>query len=54
MFVYTYSYKTDTLNEIIGRVQANDLEDAVLKISDIKRLCIDDVLNLFNIERIEQ
>lgn len=51
MFIYTYSYKTDTTNEIVGKIQANNLDDAVLLLTEIKQLCIDDVLNLFNIKR---
>jgi hypothetical protein len=54
MFIYTYSYKTDTSAEAIGRIQANNLDQAVLLLSEIKQLCIDDVLNLFNIKKVEQ
>lgn len=54
MFIYTYSYKTDTTNEIVGKFQAHNMEQAVLLLSEIKQLCIDDVLNLFNIKRVEQ
>lgn len=52
MFVYTYSYKSDSLNEIIGSVRANDYEEAVEKIAVIKQLDIESILNIFRIERI--
>lgn len=54
MFVYTYSYKTDPTNEIIGRLRAKDADQAVLILSEIKQLCIDDILNLFNIKKAKQ
>ena len=54
MFIYTYSYKADTSNESIGKIHAKNIDEAVLLLSVIKQLCIDDVLNLFNIKRFEQ
>lgn len=54
MFIYTYSYKADPSNEPVGKIHAKNVDDAVLLLSEIKQLCIDDVLNLFNIKRVEQ
>ena len=54
MFVYTYSYKADPSNEAVGKIRAGDLDEAVLLLSEIKQLCIDDILNLFNIKKVEQ
>lgn len=54
MFIYTYSYKVDSSNEAVGKLRANNLDEAVLLLSEIKQLCIDDVLNLFNIKKVEQ
>lgn len=54
MFVYTYSYKLDSSNEAIGKIRATNLDEAILLLSEIKQLCIDDVLNLFNIKKVEQ
>ncbi len=50
MYTYTYSYKIDSTSEPIGIVSADTYEDAVLKISEIKRLPIDSILNIFNIK----
>lgn len=54
MFIYTYSYKSDSTNEAIGKIRAENLNEAVSILSERKRLCIDDVLNLFNIKKVEQ
>lgn len=54
MFIYTYSYKADATNETVGKIHADNLDEAVLLLSEIKQLCIDDVLNLFNIKKVEQ
>lgn len=54
MFIYTYSYKADSANEMVGKIYADNLDEAVLLLSEIKQLCIDDVLNLFNIKKVEQ
>ncbi len=50
MYIYSYSYKTDSSNESIGIVYADTYEDAVLKVSEIKQLPIDSILNIFNIK----
>jgi hypothetical protein len=54
MFVYAYSYKSDSLNEIIGSVHANNYEEALEKIAIIKQLDVQSILNIFRIERIVQ
>jgi hypothetical protein len=54
MFIYTYSYKADSSNESVGKLRAENLDEAVLLLSEIKQLCIDDILNLFNIKKVEQ
>lgn len=54
MFIYTYSYKSDSTNEAVGKIRAENLDEAILLLSERKQLCIDDVLNLFNIKRVEQ
>jgi len=51
MYIYTYSYKSDPIHEVIGSVKAYTIEDALEKISVIKQLPIDDILNLFNVEK---
>jgi len=53
MGIYIYSYRNDTSNEPIGRVQATGLFEARSKISVIKRLDIDLVDNLFKIKKID-
>jgi hypothetical protein len=50
MYTYSYSYKSDSIGEIIGIVYADTYEDAVLKVSEIKRLPIDSILDIFNIK----
>ncbi len=54
MYTYTFSYKKDPSNEVVGRVNATSLEDAIEQVSIIKRLNQDIVLELFNIERIDK
>lgn len=54
MYTYTFSYKKDPSKEVIGRVNATSLEDAIEQVSIIKRLNQDIVLELFNIERIDK
>ena len=38
MNTYTYSYRSDSNKEIIGRVQAADLFEAQIKVATIKQL----------------
>lgn len=49
---YSYSYKADTLNEIIGYVYANSMHEAVYMISIKKDLPENEVVKLFNINLI--
>jgi predicted transcriptional regulator len=51
MDTYTYSYKTDSKKEIIGRVQATDLFEAQIKVAMIKQLSIQDTKQLFEINK---
>ena len=51
MNTYTYSYKTDSKKEIIGRVQAADLFEAQIKVAMIKQLLIEDIKQLFEINK---
>lgn len=46
---YSYSYKTDSLNEIIGYVHANSMHEAIYMISIKKDLPEFEVVRLFNI-----
>jgi hypothetical protein len=38
MNTYTYSYKTDSKKEIIGRVQAVDLFEAQIKVAKLNNI----------------
>jgi len=51
MNTYTYSYKTDSKKEIIGRVRAADLFEAQIKVAIIKQLSIEDTKQLFEINK---
>ena len=51
MNTYTYSYKTDSKKEIIGRVRAADLFEAKIKVAMIKQLTIKDIEQLFEINK---
>ena len=51
MNTYTYSYRTDSKKEIIGRVQSIDLFGAQIKISAIKNISIRDTIQLFEIKK---
>jgi len=51
MNTYTYSYKTDSKKEIIGRVQAVDLFEAQIKVAKVKQLTIQDTIQLFEIKK---
>jgi len=53
MNTYTYSYRADSSNEPIGRVQATSLFEARVNISKIKRLDIDLIDELFRIKKID-
>jgi len=51
METYTYTYRTDSKKEIIGRVHAADLFDAMIKVSMIKQLSIESINKLFEIKQ---
>jgi len=51
MDTYTYSYRTDSKKEIIGRVQAIDLFEAQKKVAVIKQLSNQDTIQLFEINK---
>jgi exosome complex RNA-binding protein Csl4 len=53
MITYTYSYKLDSSGESIGRVKANNVNDALVKISKIKDLDTDSIKALFNIKKVK-
>jgi hypothetical protein len=50
MDTYAYSYRTDSSNEPIGRVQATGLFEARRKIAYLKQLDVDYVDSLFKIK----
>ena len=52
MFKYKFSYKADSTNEVIGTVTADSEEDAIDVISKLKHLLKHQIVELFNIERI--
>ena len=52
MNTYTYSYRADSSNEPIGRVQATSLFEARVNIRKVKRLDIDLIDELFKIKKI--
>ena len=54
MKVYSYSYKLDSTNESIGKVRAENVEDAKVLITKIKNLNIDSIETIFNITEIEK
>ena len=51
MDTYTYSYRTDSKKEIIGRVQAIDFLEAQIKVAAIKQLSNQDTIQLFEINK---
>jgi hypothetical protein len=51
MDIYTYAYKTDSNQEILGSVHAECLDEAVAKIAIIKHLNETQILDLFTIQR---
>jgi hypothetical protein len=50
---YIYYYKADSSCEPIGRVNADDKEDAIDQISVIKHLPLESIESLFVIERVK-
>ena len=51
MNTYTYSYRTDSKKEIIGRVHAIDILEARINVSTIKQISIKNVIQLFEITK---
>jgi hypothetical protein len=47
---YIYYYKSDSSREAVGRVNAEDFDDAINQISVIKQLSSDLIDNLFVVE----
>ncbi len=52
MYLFTYSYKVDSLDEVIGTVKAESLEDAIEMICRIKQISKQSVIDLFNIRKV--
>lgn len=52
MHRYIYYYKNDVSCEAIGYVQADSDEDAWILFSQIKKLDIDSLKTIFNIQRV--
>ncbi len=53
MHKYKFSYKADSAGEVVGTVSATSLNNAVELIAELKRLTAQQVVKLFNVERIE-
>lgn len=49
--VYYYYHKNDDKKEPIGKIEADNLEEALLKAAHVKQLKIDDFLDVFKVER---
>jgi len=52
MKIFIYYSKSDSTKEIIGKINAIDLEDAKLIASHIKQIPIDIFLKVFTVEEI--
>lgn len=52
MTTYVYYYKSDSSKEVIGRVNANNLDEARAMVMEIKRLPYDAVTSLFEIKQV--
>ena len=52
MKTYVYYYKSDSSQEVIGRMLANDLNQARETLAEIKKLSFDNVVNLFEIKQV--
>jgi hypothetical protein len=52
MKTYVYFYKSDSTNEIIGRVMATSLDEAREFIKQVKQLSVQDIDNLFEIKEL--
>jgi len=49
---YGYSHKLDSSNEILGRILATSLREAQQKLTIIKQLDIDSIIQIFKITEI--
>jgi len=52
MTTYVYYYKSDSSKEVIGRVNADSLQEAHAMVMEIKRLPYDAVASLFEIKQV--
>ena len=50
MSLYIYYRKNDPKKEPYGKLEAINLEDAILIASHVKEMSIDDFLNIFEVE----
>ena len=53
MSYYYYYSKIDKTQEKLGKVEANSKEEAIKKLAEYKRLDIDFVLRLWEIEKLD-
>ena len=51
MSLYIYYKKNDPKKEPYGKLEAVDLEDAILIASHVKDMSIEDFLNIFEVEQ---
>lgn len=49
MFVFSYYYKTDSMRENLGYVNADSYDEALELIAKKKRLSVVDIMQLFEI-----
>ena len=49
---YKYYFKSDSLKESIGKVYASNIESAIIKASNKKKLSIEHFNELFNVEKL--
>jgi hypothetical protein len=49
--LYFYYHKNDEKKEPIGKIEADNLEEALIKASHIKQLSPDNFLDVFKVER---
>jgi len=52
MKTYVYYYKSDSSKEVVGRIDANDLNEAHVTLMEIKRRPYDAVVSLFEIKQV--
>ena len=52
MKTYVYYFKSNSNQEVIGRVPANNQQEAHDMVASIKRLELDAVVNLFEIKQV--